>query len=434
MNKCQHVVLIPCICVLAIMASGCPSPTPPDDGFPAGLPLERVSFGEGVEANDGCGNCSISADGRWVAFDSGATNLIIDDGNGVRDIFVHDRATGVTERVSIGYNGEGNGECYFPSISADGRYVAFRSVATNLVPDDTNGMADIFIHDRQTGVTERVSVGLNGEGNGWCNNSSISADGRYVAFDSDADNLVSGDENGYMDVFVRDRNTGVTERVSVGSGGEGSGISSFPFISADGRYVAFNSYAANLVSGDGNGFADIFVRDRQAGVTERVSVGAGGEGNGSSDNSSISADGRYIAFTSNSTNLVPGDGNAVYDIFVYDRQTGIVERVSAGSGGEGNNNSYYSSISADGRYVAFDSYATNLVSGDGNAATDVFVHDRQTDVLKRVSVGSGGEGNNASSGPSISADGRYVAFDSTATNLITGDTNGVCDVFAAPVQ
>jgi len=228
-------------------------------------------------------------------------------------------------------------------------------------------------------ATERVSVdSLGGEGNSDSVRPSISADGRYVAFQSYATNLVGGDGNGYLDVFVRDRQSGTTERVSVDSlGGEGDGDSGYSSISADGRYVAFLSLA-NLVGGDTNGFGDVFVRDRQSGTTERVSVDSlGGEGNSDSYGSSISADGRYVAFQSSATNLVGGDTNGVDDSFVRDRQNGRTERVSVDSlGVEGNSDSYDSSISANGRYVAFQSYATNLVNGDGNGRQDVFLRDR----------------------------------------------------------
>ena len=405
-----------------------------------------------TQGNSVSETASISADGRYVAFTSYASNLVSVDTNGTWDVFVHDRQTGVTERVSVGSAGtEGNGISGSPSISADGRYVAFHSDATNLVADDTNGTRDVFVRDRCvsngspvpscTPATERVSADSSGvQGDGVSDLAAISADGRYVAFESRADNLVPGDTNGANDVFVHDRQTGVTERVSVGSTGtEGNGECSYPSISADGRYVAFDSDATNLVPGDTNGSGDVFVHDRQTGVTERVSVdSAGTQGNGESGVESvpISADGRYVAFYSYASNLVPGDTNGVPDVFVHDRLTGGTERVSVDSAGtQGNGWSVHASISADGRYVAFDSDATNLVPGDTNGYRDVFVHDRLTGVTERVSVDStGSQGDGHSDpfySPSISADGRYVAFESDATNLdlVLGDTNGYRDVF-----
>ena len=342
---------------------------------------------------------------------------------------------GPTERVSVDSSGtEGNSASYEPSISADGRYVAFRSVATNLVAGDSNVTEDVFVHDRQTGTTERVSVDSSGtQGNEDSEDPSISADGRYVAFFSEASNLVAGDNNGTHDIFVHDRQAGTTERVSVDSNGtEGNGNSTDPSISADGRYVAFFASASNLVAGDTNSTRDIFVHDRQTGTTERVSVDSSGtEGNDDSDVPSISADGRFVAFTSSASNLVAEDSNANWDVFVHDRQTGTTERVSlASSGTEANSDSFGFSISADGRYVAFFSEASNLVAGDSNGIRDIFVHNRQTGTTKRVSLASSGtEGNDDSEYPSISADGRYIAFESDATNLVAGDGNVARDIF-----
>jgi Tol biopolymer transport system component len=396
----------------------------------------RVSVSSaGAEGSSFSDTPSISADGRYVAFRSIAENLVAGDTNGAFDVFVHDRQTGVTERVSVSSGGvEGNRDSDLPSISADGRHVAFRSSASNLVAGDTNGTADVFVYDRQSGTTERVSVGSAGaQGNDASWNPSISADGHYVAFWSFASNLVAGDTNGSEDVFVHDRQSGATERVSVGSGGtQGNGRSNYPSISADGRYVAFSSEASNLVSGDTNGSHDVFVHDRQSGATARVSVSSGGvEGNRWSQVPSISADGRYVAFLSFASSLVPGDTNGREDVFVHDRQTGVTERVSVSSGGvQGNWDSGVGSISADGRYVAFRSFAENLVAGDTNGTYDVFVHDRQSGATDRVSVSSGGvQGNDRSEESSISADGRFVAFSSFASNLVAGDTNLLSDVF-----
>jgi hypothetical protein len=344
-------------------------------------------------------------------------------------------AQGETIRVSVGSAGnEGNEGSGDPSISSDGRYVAFHSLASNLVPNDTNFAIDIFVHDRQTGQTTRVSVNSAGvQGNGDSNWSSISSDGRYVAFESLASNLVPNDTNGADDVFVHDRQTGQTMRVSVNSVGvEGNNNSNFPYISSDGRYVAFTSLASNLVPNDTNFAPDIFVHDRQTGQTTRVSVNSAGvQGNGDSNFPSISSDGRYVAFTSLASNLVPNDTNFAPDIFVHDRQTGQTTRVSVSSVGvQGNGDSIRPYISSDGRYVAFTSLASNLVPNDTNFVPDIFVHDRQTGQTMRVSVNSaGGEGNSESYGSSISSDGRYVAFDSWASNLVPNDTNGTYDVF-----
>ncbi len=348
---------------------------------------------------------------------------------------MHDRQTGMTERVSLNSSSaQADNTSYDPLISADGRYVAFTSLATNLVPGDTNVRLDVFVRDRLTGTTTRVSVDSSGaQGNDESGAGSISEDVRFVAFYSRASNLVPGDTNLAADVFVHDRLTRTTTRVSVDSmGAEGNHHSFIASISADGRFVAFDSLASNLVPGDTNVSMDVFVHDRQAGTTERVSVDStGAPGKDDSRRPSISADGRIVAFESVAINLVSGDTNSVSDVFVHDRLTGTTERVSVGSAGaQGNDESEFASISADGRFVAFVSYATNLVTGDTNQDPDVFVHDRHTGSTRRVSVKSdGGQGNRASYNPSISADGRIVAFGSISTNLVPGDTNFWSDAF-----
>jgi Tol biopolymer transport system component len=396
----------------------------------------RVSVSSsGVQGNDDSSIPSISADGRYIAFESSAANLVLGDTNETYDVFVHDVQTGITTRASVDSNGaQGNGYSSLPSISADGRYLAFFSSATNLVSGDTNGMSDVFLHDMQTGMTTRVSVDSSGvQANNNSHFSSISADGRYIVFMSYATNLVSGDTNGMEDVFVHDRQTGMTRRVSVDSNGAQADSSSYESsISADGRYIAFASYATNLVSGDTNGVWDIFVHDRQTGMTRRVSVDSNGaQADSTSNDPSISADGRYIAFFSLATNLVPDDTNGWYDIFMHDRQTGITRRVSVDSNGvQGNQDSAVASVSADGRFIAFRSAATNLVPGDTNGVDDVFVHDVQTGTTSRISVDlNGAQTDRYSWAPSISADGQYIAFDSDATNLVPGDTNLQTDVF-----
>ncbi|MCL5292105.1 MAG: hypothetical protein M1548_06200, partial [Actinobacteria bacterium] len=321
-------------------------------------------------------------------------------------------ALGTTTCVSLSSTGEqGNGYGSWNTINADGRYVAFMSYASNLVPDDTNSNGDIFVRDRLLSTTTRVSVSSTGvQANGYSGRPAISADGRYVAFWSAASNLVPDDTNSADDIFVHDRLLSTTTRVSVSSTGvQANGYSGYPVISADGRYVAFSSHANNLVDGDTNAIDDIFVRDLQAGTTRRVSISSTGEqGNGNSIWHAISADGRYVAFSSDANNLVDGDTNAASDIFVHDVQAGATKRVSVLSTGE-QTNGYSSnpSISADGSYVAFSSDATNLVDGDTNSNGDIFVRDRLLSTTTRVSVSSTGVQANGYSGrPAISADGR----------------------------
>jgi Tol biopolymer transport system component len=400
---------------------------------------ERVSVAsDGTEGNGVSCPPSIGANGRYVAFMSEASNLVPGDTNSIWDVFVHDRQTGETVRVSVGSDGaQANGRSWRPAISSDERHVAFVSAASNLVVGDTNNTADVFMHDRVSGETTRVSVASDGS---QANSGSqtdgeppaISSDGRYVAFQSSASNLVPGDANARNDIFVRDRTTGETTRVNVASDGtEANGWSwGHVAISGGGRYVAFESAASNLVVGDTNGVCDVFVHDRQTGETTRVSVASDGtQGDSDSWLPTISADGRFVAFECVATNLVVGDTNGTEDIFVHDRTTGETTRVSVASdGAQANWNSYEPAISAAGRYVTFGSRATNLVPDDTNGCDDTFLHDRVTGETTRVSVTSDG----AQAGgycATLSADGRHVALESYATNLVPDDTNGVGDVF-----
>ncbi|MBI2842240.1 MAG: PD40 domain-containing protein [Armatimonadetes bacterium] len=347
-------------------------------------PTERVSVSTGgVQGDLESHYPSISGDGRYVAFESYATNLVPGDTNVQYDVFVRDMVLGTTERVSVSTGGaQGDGGSLQPSISADGRYVAFSSGAKNLVPGDMGGDG-IFVRDRVLGTTERVSVSTDGvQADKISASPSISGDGRYVAFFSYAKNLVPGDTNDRADVFVRDRVLGTTERVSVSTDGVQANSDCIgDSISGDGGYVVFKSDASNLVPGDTNVWDDIFVRDRVLGTTERVSVSTGGvQGNSFSGTIralSISEGGRYVTWTSSASNLVPLDTNGFADVFVRDRVLGTTERVSVSTGGvQGNNGSGDGvSISGNGRYVAFDSWAWNLVHDDTNWVVDIFLRD-----------------------------------------------------------
>lgn len=353
----------------------------------------RVSVAsDGTQGNkSSLSSSSVSADGRYVAFRSAADNLVPDDINDAHDIFIHDTVTGDTSRVSVASDGtQGNGSSESPSISADGRYVTFTSNASNLLEEDSNDSRDIFIHDRVTGETERVSVSSEGtQANDFSLLPKISADGRFVTFVSYATNLVEGDTNGWRDIFLRDLETGRTTRVSVASDGQQGDFSSYwPSLSSDGRYVAFYSRSSNLVADDMNASGDIFIHDTADGSTTRVSLSSdGAQANSNSDHPEISADGRFVAFRSSADNLVPDDTNGFLDIFVHDTETGLTTRVSVSSDGtQGNGDSLFSSISTDGRFVAFDSRADNLVVGDSNEDTDVFLHDRMRNAETAYSI------------------------------------------------
>lgn len=411
-------------CLMVIEAAVALARTP----FLPGL-TERVSVSSnGVEGDAQSLNPSISTDGRYVVFDSEAGNLVAGDYNGIGDTFVRDRQLGTTTRIT---GGGGGGT---PMISADGRFVAFASADSNLVPGDTNWAIDIFVYELANGQTERVSVDSEGqEANGGSLEPFLSSDGTYVAFISHATNLSPWPGNGWPQVFLHDRQTGVTEMVSLNTSGEPSlGLHHYPTVSADGRYIAFASLAGDLVPNDTNGDHDIFVRDRQTGVTERLSMTWDGqEANEDNTLPVIAANGRYVVFYSEANNLIPNDTNSRTDIFVRDLWLDVTERVSVDSNGQQvDGGSGYTSISADGRYVAFNSGATNLVTGDTNETSDIFLHDRQTGATERVNLSVSGEQSNGESAHvALSADGRYIVFESYADNLVPGDTNEVYDVF-----
>lgn len=400
--------------------------------------------GSGQQAAGESGSPSVSADGAKVAFQSAAANLVTGDTNGAVDIFVRADADPSTIRVSVGTGGaQADGPSSRPAISADGRFVAFVSEATNLVSGDTNGKADVFVRDTQAGTTTRVSVGAGGaQADGPSSRPAISSDGRYVAFVSDATNLVAGDTNGVADAFVRDTQAGTTTRVSVGAGGAQADAETRdgPAISADGRYVAFVSQASNLVAGDTNDAADAFVRDTQAGTTVRASLGPSNEQGATEAQGetypgiAISGDGRYVAFVSDATNLVnPAPPGLFTNVYRRDLQAATTVLVSVTpSGTMGDADSRFPTMSADGRYVGFESDATNLVANDTNGVTDVFLRDLVGGPLDRVSVTSNGstEGNGPSTRPAIAAGGNHGAFETLADNLPSSspDTNSTWDV------
>jgi len=371
-----------------------------------------------------------SADGRYVAFTSAAPNLAPDDTNNTWDVLVRDRQAGTTSRVSQSTAGApGDSSSYGQSLSPDGRYVSFTSDATNLVPGDTNGAYDGFVHDRRTGSTSRVTL-TNGDtqANARSYAPAISTDARFVAFVSDATNVVPGDTNGVADIFLRDRRAGTTVRVS---GENADAPSDAPAISADGRYVTFTSEAA-LVPGDTNGIADVFLRELRTGSLRRVNVSTtGAQANALTVSPTMSASGRYVAFTSEAA-LVPGDTNGMADVFLHDVHAGTTVRVSlaADDGQATGGSSYGPMMSADGRHVVFSSDATNLVASDTNGVADVFLRDLRAGTTVRASLtAEGGQGNDGSYNGVVTRDGRHVAFASTATNMAPGDTNGVADAF-----
>lgn len=409
--------------------------------MPSAHAIELASIGIfGAPGNSASNGVATNINGNFVAFFSDASNLVPNDTNEARDVFIRDLSANVTERISVSSGGQqANGPSHSaggaPAMSDDGQVVAFYSDATNLVGNDTNGKRDVFVRVRGPGTTELISVASDGitQGNGPSVSPGISADGRFVAFQSLASNLVPGDTNGVADIFVRDRVAHTTERVC--GGVQGNGASSAPAISADGNVVAFASAATNLVPGDTNGQLDIFVCNRSTGAIERVSVASNGtQGNGDSILPAINGDGTVVGFKSLADNLVSGDNNNLVDVFVRDRTAGTTERISVNiNGGDANDFSFPPSISRDGRYVAFGSFGTNIVPNDINHSSDVFVRDRRNAFTVQVDKNANGDAANGGVpdiAPAISGDGKQIAFVSFATNLVANDTNGVADVFS----
>lgn len=402
--------------------------------------IERISVSSAGIGGNGtsalaCRTAPITADGRYLVFQSEAPDLVADDGNGVTDVFLRDRLLGTTTRLSVDTaGGDSDGPSMSPCIARNGRWVVFASDATDLVVGDTAGFTDIFVLDLQSGTTVRVSVDdAGGEADGGSRNPSISADGRLVVFASDAADLIAGDGNGEADIFLRDLDLGLNERVSVDVDGNDPDANSWiPIVNGAGRYVAFHSGADDLVPGDGGG-ADIFVRDRQLAVTVRVSADPlGGDPDASSFGANISSDGRHVLFWSYATNLVPGDTNGFEDVFVHDLDPGTTSRVSLrGDGGQITDlPSRGGNLSGDGRFAVYNTASDQPVAGDVNGAEDVFSLDRATGellILSRNAAGVQGDGD--SNNPKITPGGEVVLFQSIAGNLVDGDSNGAVDVF-----
>ena len=393
----------------------------------------RVSVSTtGEEADDDDLNGVISANGRFVAFESQSTNLVPGlDGN--NHVLVHDLATSTTIVIDSGPSGLSDAASHEPSISSDGRFVAFHSRGTNLVDlGPFVGPSQIFVRDIHTGEVILASMNNAGQPNDAdASEAAISASGRFIAFTTPG-NLTGDDFFGIDDVYVYDRDTGETELVSVASPGVGGDLESGrASISADGRYVAFTSNATDLVVNDTNDAEDVFLRDRVAGTTTRISTGPGGvERNGISFIRSgpvISGDGAFVVLESDSDNFIANDTNMAADIFVHDTASGTKTRVSVTSSGQQTDDfraSQRPSISDNGRFVVFDSSSNNLDEAAMEIATSVFLHDRDTGTTVLIPSDVVG-----SQWPTVSNDGERVAFDSVSANLVPDDTNGRADAF-----
>lgn len=389
---------------------------------------------------------SLSESGRYLVFSSAATNLVSGDVTGFEDIFLHDRQSAQTTRMSVtSASAGGNAASTEPFIGADGKYLVFTSKATNLVSGDVGEFADIFLYDttQPVGTFTKISLDSGAENSdGDSASPAVSEDGRFVVFASDARDLVAGDGNGKTDIFLYDSQlVSVTNRIiriSVNSSDvEGNGNSTAPIISADGKYVAFQSDATNLVAADTNQKTDIFLYSREADTLIRISTNSVAvEGNGASTAPKISEDGRYTVFQSDATNLIDSDANGKSDIFLYDRQTPAISRVSLNSSGlETNGQSFAPAISLDGLFVGYLSDATNIVSGDtnntaGDGVLDAFVYSRSGGTSTRENVTlAGTQTSGAVSSIVVDGDGSVAAFTSDSDELVTSDTNEFIDIF-----
>jgi hypothetical protein len=407
--------------------------TPMTIGSPIGVNLLISQSSAGVLGHPGSAGASISADGKRVAFFSPVGNLVPGDNNATDDVFIRDWESGQTKRISVSSAGaQGNGRSWWSEISDNGRFVVFSSEATNLVLTDTNTVRDIFLRDLVTDSTVRVSTSFTGtQANNLSVYGSVSADGKMVAFSSLASNLVSGDTNVKQDIFVKNMETGALKRISVNnSGTQGNGDSQNPSISGDGNFVAFESTASNLVDNDANGNLDVFVYDLQTDTIQCASVRYtdGLPSNSASylglsrAMSNLSFDGSAVAFISYSSNLVSGDTNGKIDAFVRDLELDYTERVSVSSTDvQGDQVSDQVTISSDGQVVAFASLASTLESGDTNSVYDIYLHELSNGDTHLVSLSNEGKlGDYSSTSSALSADGRYLVYHTGATNLLGG--------------
>ena len=394
--------------------------------------IERLSVASDGTPGDGpSDSVSISDDGVVAAFSSDAANLVAGDTNGATDVFVRDRASGVTLRVSVSSSGaQANGASREPHVSGDGRFVAFTSAATNLVTGDTGGRIDVFLHELATGTTTRLSRSAAGvQANGDCFDPAVSFDGRWVAFASNANNLVASDANSARDIFLRDVQLNTNRRLSVtAAGGEGNNDFDHVSLSRDGKFAAFTTSSFNLDPADFDGVRDVYRKDVAGGALTLVSRDAAGlKGDWESSRPSLSDDGRFVAFESQSSVWLPGDSFGTPELFVKDLQTGALECWSVDSDGtlppRGNAISHRPVLSGDGVTLAFASSSHALVEDDQNGADDVFCRNSALQLTTRQSVDSAFDEADLGSSSfevALTDDARFVAFASDATDLVAG--------------
>lgn len=402
---------------------------------------ENELVSEGLSSTEGDGASEtpvVSLDGDKIAFASEATNLVADDTNGVADVFLRDRTSLTLERVSVSTaEVEADGASGSVSMSSDGRYVAFVSSATNLVLSDDNSAADCFLRDTETRTTVRVNLDENGNSaDAACANPTVSDDGNLVVFESAATDLVDENLNGRVNVFLRNIGAGTTTLVSLRHNGQyADGDNTNPVISADGTVVLFESVAPSMTTDDDTGAVkDLFaftLAESSLRLVSRAEGALGAKGNADSALPSIDASGRYVAFQSLATNLVATDLNGVGDCFLRDLTTNVISRINVDADGvESSGSCTHPVISSDAEYLSFLSDGNDLVAGDTNGVTDAFARPRERQDIFLISRGFGDtDSNAAAASPAISGEGDYVAWSSDASNLVATDTNGVSDVF-----
>lgn len=440
----HHKLLLNAVLLVVMMALLSGALTAQDSVLRQFATVERVNMSTQLAQSANGQFPTLNETGRYVIFWSDDNKLIANDTNNTGDIFLRDRQLNETVRVSIGNGNVEPNNLTFPEndISDNGTLIVYASNATNLISGDTNGQTDVFIFDRGQGAVTRASVTYNGQqGNAASFRPVISGNGRFVAFRSFANNIVPNDLNNQPDIFLFDRAAAPgtqLSQVNLSNTGAQSNLedSTDRFaINEDGTKIVFASRANNLVTGDTNGFTDIFLRDRTNNTTTRISIGLNGtQANGHSGAPAISNNGRYIAFRSDASNLVEGDTNGRADIFLYDLQLSTMTRVSvARDGTQGNGNSDWPNLNNNGRFISFWSDSNNFTPDDANNTGDIFVHDRVTGVTTRINIALNGAQAN---GPTarvhgLSGDAAFAGFESLANNLVANDTNNSNDIFVA---
>lgn len=380
-----------------------------------------------------------SDDGRIIGFSSTAAGLSGNFDGAFEQAYVRDRIGGVTELVSVLPSGRSERlRSAFMRVAGNGRFVLFDAQVDEETPKAKAALQGCYRRDRTARITVAANPGRNGaRPNGDCSVLGLTTHGRYALFSSNASNLVAGDTNAARDLFVRDFKLGITTRESVGPGGvQADGFSYDGHLSRSGRWLAMVTWAGNLAAGDTNGWDDVYLRDRTTGRTERVSVGdKGQQGNLWSTTAAVSSDGRFVAFSSYSSNLVPGDSNAVEDIFLRDRRTKTTRRINLGRGGaQADQSSFVNDISDDGRIVVFTSSATTLVPTGQPAENRVYLWDAAKNAVRRVDVAADGTmGDAYAINGKVTADGSRVGFSSDSALLVPGDGNATTDAFVRAV-